>query len=453
MGLNTSRNVAVIGAGPAGIFAAKELANNNHKVTIINRDIKPGGLAEYGIYPTKHKIKEGLRKQFYSILSHENVSYYGNLVVGEHADVTLQELRNIGFDAILVTTGAQGTKWLGLPGEDLKGSYHAKDLVYHFNQLPPYSNKKFFIGKKAAIIGVGNVMMDIARYLITEKHVEVVTAIARRGPAEVKFTRKELEYVVKNLDMDDYLREIDRATPLMTSLGQDPFESIKFIREAFPNAEDTTSDSIFRIKFLASPVKLLGNEEGELTSLVVEENTLVVENEVIKARGTGQTYNLEVDTVISAIGDTIDPDFGLPFDRNEFVKNPKPRFPIDGVSFESFDPVSLKIIEDVFLAGWARKASDGLVGNARKDGVNAAQVIESYFSTLDSSRNGDVETIQSYLQQKHSQVINKKDLNFLLMEEKKIAGEKNVESFKFSTNEEMLSIIQQNRELIHQSSS
>jgi ferredoxin--NADP+ reductase len=139
MSINTSRCIAVIGAGPAGIFAAKELANNDHKVTLLNRDIKPGGLAEYGIYPTKHKIKEGLRKQFYSIIANENVSYFGNLVVGEKSGISLKDLRNLGFDAILATTGAQGTKWLGIPGEDLVGCYHAKDIVYHFNQLPPFS--------------------------------------------------------------------------------------------------------------------------------------------------------------------------------------------------------------------------------------------------------------------------------------------------------------------------
>ena len=82
MNIDISRCIAVIGAGPAGIFAAKELANNDRKVTLLNRDIKPGGLAEYGIYPTKYKIKEGLRKQFYSIIANENVSYFGNLVVG-----------------------------------------------------------------------------------------------------------------------------------------------------------------------------------------------------------------------------------------------------------------------------------------------------------------------------------------------------------------------------------
>ncbi|MDO9087516.1 MAG: FAD-dependent oxidoreductase [Anaerolineaceae bacterium] len=451
MGINTSRCVAVVGAGPAGIFAAKELANNNHKVSIINRDIKPGGLAEYGIYPTKHKIKDGLRKQFYSIITNENISYYGNLVVGENADISLKELRKLGFDAILVTTGAQGTKWLGMPGEDLKGSYHAKDIVYHFNQLPPYSTYEFHIGKRVAIIGVGNVMMDIARFLISEKQVETVTAIARRGPAEVKFTRKELEYIVKNLDMDDYQSEINRVAPLMNTLGQDPFESVKFIREAYPNAEETNSNSVFRIKFLVSPVKLVGNENKEIVAIELEENTLVRENDTIKARGTGQLSNLEVDTVIFAIGDAVDSNFGLPFDRNEFVKNPKPRFPINGTSYESFDPISLKIIEDVFLAGWARKTSDGLVGNARKDGVNAVQAMQLYFETLENPSRGNIDIITSFLQNKHKKIVNKFDLSALLAEESKIATQKGIENFKFARNEDMFSVIEQNRVSINPS--
>lgn len=450
MSINKSRCIAVIGAGPAGIFAARELANNDHKVTLLNRDIKPGGLAEYGIYPTKHKIKDGLRKQFYSIIANENVSYFGNLVVGEKSDISLKELRNLGFDAMLVTTGAQGTKWLGIPGEELIGCYHAKDIVYSYNQLPPFSTHKFKIGKKVAIIGVGNVMMDIARYLITEKDVEEVTAIARRGPAEVKFTRKELEYIVKNLDMDDYLTEIDHVSSLMNSLGQDPFESVKFIREAFPNADETNSNANFRIKFLASVVAIKGNDRHGIEGLELEENTLINENGYIKARGTGKKSMMDVDTVIFAIGDAIDPDFGLPYDRNEFVKNPKPRFPINGISYESFDPILLKIIEDVFLAGWARKASDGLVGNARKDGVNAAQAIELYLQTLENSSSGNIEEIESFIWSRNKRAVDKFDLNNLLVVENKIAAEKSLEQFKFDSNDEMLSMIEKNRISINQ---
>ena len=192
-------HVAVIGAGPAGIFASRELAQNGIKVLLFNRDIKPGGLAEYGIYPDKHRMKAGLRNQFESIINLENVTYFGNVTIGTNGLLSLDDLRNLGVDALCITTGAQGTKWLGITGEDLSGVYHAKDLVYHYNSLPPFSTQEFPIGRNVAIIGVGNVMMDIARYLITETQVETVTAIARRGPGEMKFTKKELEYIGQNL--------------------------------------------------------------------------------------------------------------------------------------------------------------------------------------------------------------------------------------------------------------
>ena len=109
--------VAIIGAGPAGLYAARELAVNGAGVAVINRDIKPGGLAEYGIYPDKLKMKDGLRAQFRQILTQEAIKYFGNVSVGVHGDLRLYEFREMGFQAILVTVGAQGTKWLGLPGE------------------------------------------------------------------------------------------------------------------------------------------------------------------------------------------------------------------------------------------------------------------------------------------------------------------------------------------------
>src|SRR5512142_1781433 len=124
-----SHLVAIIGAGPAGLYAAKQLTGEGVRVVLFNRDIKPGGLAEYGIYPDKHKMKEGLRNQFRQILASPLLDYYGNVTVGEQGDLTLDDLREAGFQALLVTAGAQGTKWLGLPGEDLTGVYHAKDLV------------------------------------------------------------------------------------------------------------------------------------------------------------------------------------------------------------------------------------------------------------------------------------------------------------------------------------
>ena len=109
--------VAVIGAGPAGLYAARQLAQDGARVALFNRDIKPGGLAEYGIYPDKYKMKNGLRKQFRQILEIPEIEYFGNITVGQDGDLTLADLRTAGFQAVMVTVGAQGTKWLGLPGD------------------------------------------------------------------------------------------------------------------------------------------------------------------------------------------------------------------------------------------------------------------------------------------------------------------------------------------------
>jgi ferredoxin--NADP+ reductase len=363
----------VIGAGPAGLFGARELANQGARVAIFNRDIKPGGLAEYGIYPSKHTMKEGLRKQFRQVLDNPNIDYYGNVSIGKEGDLSLSDLQALGFQAILVTAGAQGTKWLGLPGEDLTGVYHAKDIVYFYNKLPPFSQKKFHFGKRIAIVGAGNVMVDIARYFIREVKVDEVVAVVRRGPAEVKFDKKEMEYVIASLDVERLDREIERVAPIMQAVNQDPQAARATILEAQPKAVPPVSESKFRFEFLASPVQMYG-ENGMLTQLEIEDNTLTLKDGETKARGTGNKRILEVDTVIFAIGDKVDAAFGLPVEWNEFVKAEPPKYPIDGTSYES--PV-----EGVFVGGWSRKASTGLVGYARKDGTNASKAVSAYLQT------------------------------------------------------------------------
>ena len=107
--------VAVVGAGPAGLFGARELANLGTHVILFNRDIKPGGLAEYGIYPAKHTMKEGLRKQFKRVLEQPNIEYFGNVSIGTKGDLSLDDLRALGFQAILVTAGARAPSGLGCP--------------------------------------------------------------------------------------------------------------------------------------------------------------------------------------------------------------------------------------------------------------------------------------------------------------------------------------------------
>jgi ferredoxin--NADP+ reductase len=428
--------VAVVGAGPAGLFGARELANQDVQVILFNRDIKPGGLAEYGIYPAKHSMKEGLRHQFRQILAHPNIAYYGNLTIGSQGDLSLDDLRTMGFQAILVTAGAQGTKWLGLPGENLIGVYHAKDVVYYYNQLPPYSQKEFRFGKRCAIVGAGNVMADIARYLIREQKVEEVIAVVRRGPAEVKFDKKEMEHIIANLDLSALDAEIARVSPLMQAVGQDPRTARASILQALPKADPPTSHTRFRFEFLSSPVQMLG-ENGLLAHLEIEDTTLVLQGGETKAKGTGHKRLLDVETVIFAIGDKVDDSFGLPVEWNEFVKNPNPAFPVNGLSYEAFDPRTGQPIQGVFVGGWSRKASDGLVGYARKDGINAAQAVLQYLR-VSPPKGGDLAEVEKRIKTLHEAVVTKEDIQRLEAIEAEEAQKRGLEEFKFATNEEML---------------
>jgi ferredoxin--NADP+ reductase len=433
--------VAVIGAGPAGLFAARQLAIEGVHVVLFNRDIKPGGLAEYGIYPTKHKMKEGLRKQFRQILQMPQIDYYGNITIGEKGDLSLNDLRKAGFQAILVTVGAQGTKWLGLPGEDLpRGVYHAKDLVYHYNKLPPFSQKDFYIGRRVALVGAGNVMLDIARWLIRERKVDEVIAVVRRGPAEVKFDKKEMESVIANLDIKALDEEIARVAPVMQAIGQDVQAARNYILSALEKAKEPVSETIFRFDFLASPTRILGDASGKVVALEVEENTLVPVNGDTKAKGTGVKRTLDVDTVIFCIGDRVDETFGLPVQKNAFVKNPNPLYPVDGNSYEVFDPDTGQPIAGIFVAGWSREASSGLVGVARKDGENGAQAVLQYLRSV--SPPTSVEEVLDNLAQLFRKIgkpiVTKQDIQRLEAVEQAEAERLMLEEFKFSTNEEML---------------
>lgn len=422
-------HVAVIGAGSAGLFGARELAAQGVHVSLFNRDIKPGGLAEYGIYPEKHTMKDGLRKQFRHILDLPNIDYYGNITFGTQGDLTLDGLRSLGFDAVLVTVGAQGTKSLNLPGEELEGVYHAKDVVYYYNHLPPYSQWRFHFGKRCAIIGAGNVMVDIARHLINEYKTEQVTAVVRRGPAEVNFTKEEMKHLISYLDLEEFEREMARVLPALQAINQDPEIGRHKVLDSLAKADPKADNASFHFDFLASPVGMIG-ENGKLTHMEVEDNTLTEKDGKTSAKGTGRKRMIPLDTVIFAIGDQVDESFGLPTEWGEFVKSKEPRYPMDGLSYES-------PIEGVFVGGWSRKASSGLVGIARKDGTNAAKVVLQYLETKQAGE-PNVSAVEEKLKSLGKPVVLKEHVKKLEAIELEEAQKRGVVEFKFNNNEEML---------------
>jgi ferredoxin--NADP+ reductase len=434
--------VAVIGAGPAGLFAAEALAGKGFGVALFNRDIKPGGLAEYGIFPDKLKLKNGLRNQFRTILQSENIVYLGNIHVSVDSCLAVQTLFEWGFNVILITCGTQGTKSLNLPGEKLEGVIHAKDLVYHYNRLPPFASRNYKFGRHVAIVGGGNVMADVAHFLIKYTAVEEITAIIRRGPAEVKFDKKEMVPIIAYLDQVEFDKEMDRVSDEMRKIGQEPQAAIESILAAAPVACPKEREARLCFRFLSSPRQILMDEtEQKVIGIDLEENQLLMADDEVKARGTGKAVNFLCDNVIFAIGDRVLDELGLPMNKSEFSKARSPLFPINGQTFEIEDPGSGQNIQGIFIAGWLRNPSTGLVGTARKDGVYAAEAVGQYLAQIKELGGIDRDQLVQRLRHQGCVVVTK-DLLPVLQEEEKIQAEKaGLEEYKFLTNEEMLRIL------------
>jgi ferredoxin--NADP+ reductase len=225
----------------------------------------------------------------------------------------------------------------------------------------------------------------------------------------------------------------------MQAAGQDPEASKAAFLDALPKALKPVSQTRFRFEFLASPVRVLGDWMNGVNALKVEENTLVGMDGNVKARGTGNTRQIEADTIIFAIGDTVDRDFCVPIFNDAYMSAPQPCFPIEGVSYEAFNPDTNQPIDRVFLAGWARQASTGLVGVARRDGERAAEAVLQFLRSQGSMRDLDnvVDKFEQRLVETHERVVDKPHLIKLKKAEIAEAQKLGLEDFKFASNDEM----------------
>jgi len=434
--------VAVIGAGPAGLYAAQFLARRGVNVLLFNRDIKPGGLAEYGIYPTKYKLRKGLLAQFKRILALPKIKYMGNVIVGEDGDFQLDQLREAGLQAIMVTIGAQQNKWIGLPGENLGGVYQAQEIVYHYNRLPTHADMGFSLGRQVVVIGVGNVMLDILRYLKETGQHRLVTAYARRGPTEVKFDKQTLKPVAACIDLPAVKSAVESAQPMVEAVGKDIGDFYSLLQAAREEAEDCNSGLKFRIQFLKSPKRIIGDEDGRVIGVEFELNRLYLQNGRIISRGTGVFEMVPADTVIFSIGSLVESNFGLPLAHNHFVTTTEPRFPILGNSYEVFNPDLGVRCEDVFVSGWARMSSEGVVGLARQDAERGSKALLAYLETQNPSQMKSIEAIITRLPGLDKRVVDFGGLQKIWKKEEEIANEQGLPVYKFDSNAAMLRVIE-----------
>ena len=441
--------IIVVGAGPAGMAASNMLAKAGHDVIILNRDIKFGGLAEYGIFPAKLKLRGGLKKQYWDMLGQPNVHYFGNVSVGNGKDLTVEELRGFGASAVVFTIGAQGTKAIGVEGDSAQGVFHAKDVVYHFNRLPGFGDRPFEVGKHVAVIGAGDVMVDIAHWLIRYKKVERVTAIVRRGPLERKYNPKEIRSVCANMDVAGITKEVARIKDRLAAVGQNADEVLKGLTDEFTKCEPKSSETKMGFKFLASPKRILVDGNHRVRGLEMEDNKLEPKGTDTVAVGLKQSYEFPCDAVVFAVGDRVDETVGLPYKNGVFVTNPnKTNNDPDDALFQAYDEATGKVVEGVFLAGWARKASEGLVGVAKRDGDWCAEVVCRYLATKTTGSQSRIvlDRLQAMLKARKSQPVDMNGLGSLEAAEKAHAGATDcIGEFKFASNQEMLGLIERGR--------
>ncbi|MFM8540141.1 MAG: FAD-dependent oxidoreductase [Nitrospira sp.] len=449
---STGHVIVVVGAGPAGLALTNMMVKAGHEVIVLNRDIKFGGLAEYGIFPSKLKLRGGLKKQYWDMLEQPNVHYLGNVSVGTGKDLTVEQLRGLGASAVVFSIGAQGTKAIGVEGESAQGVFHAKDVVYHFNRLPGFGDRPFDMGRHVAVIGAGDVMVDIAHWLIGYKKVERVTAIVRRGPVERKYNPKEIRAVCSNMDIAGITQEFERIKDRMVAVGQQPDEVLKGLLDEFTKCEPKVSNTQMGFKFLASPKRILVDANNRVRALEMEDNRLDPKGEDTVAVGLKQYYEFPCDAVVFAVGDKVDESVGLPFKGGVFVTNPsKTNNDPDDALFQAYDEASGKVVDGVFLAGWARKASEGLVGVAKRDGEWCAEVVTRYLNgkaPLGKSAAGDVlKKLQQALAERGARPVDIKGLRVLESAEKthKSHDDGAIGEFKFRTNTDMLAKIQAGR--------
>jgi len=368
--------IAVVGAGPAGMYAANILTSNDPDacVDIFDRLPTPYGLIRYGVAPDHPRIKQ-IIVALHRVMENERIRFIGNVHVG--VDVKVDELRQF-YDGIIFATGAERDRSLGIPGEELRGSYGAAEFVSFYDSHPD-RNQTWDLTKAAsvAVIGVGNVGLDVARmlartadellYTDIPPHVLQVLAnsavtdihlFARRGPAQAKFTPVEL----RELDHSPHVQvlvapegmEFDDASQASLSRSKSLRMVVDVLSEWAMRDPEPGPRRTIHIHFLENPMEILG-EDGTVVGLRTERQELTGDGTV---RGTGQFTDWDVQAVYRAVGYRSEAVEDLPFDHRHLV------LPNDGGRVLDLDGQPLP---GVYATGWVKRGPVGLIGHTKSD--------------------------------------------------------------------------------------
>lgn len=381
--------VAIIGAGPAGFYAAAHLLKQSDltiDVDLFDKLPTPFGLVRGGVAPDHQKIKS-VTRQYDKTACHENFRFFGNVELGKH--ITVEDLRKY-YHQICYTTGTQTDRTLGIPGEDLNRSHSATEFVAWYNGHPDYKHLTFDLSQESvAVIGVGNVAVDVARVLcrtadelaetdiadyaleaLRESKVREVHMLGRRGPAQAAFTNPEVKELGEMVDADTFvLPEELRLDPLSSAwLAENPDRKIQRKLEIMAGMTDTPVSGKTKklvIRFLVSPVELIDDGTGSVGSLKLVKNELYQNDQgTIRPRATDVFEILQAGLVFRSVGYRGLPLPGVPFNKDwHLILNEKGRVCDEGAR----TPVTGE-----YTAGWIKRGPSGVIGTNKADAVETA---------------------------------------------------------------------------------
>ncbi len=371
--------VAIVGSGPAGFYAVERLLRQKDvvvQVDIFDRLPTPFGLVRFGVAPDHEKIKR-VTRVFERVAESPNVRFFGNVDVGTH--VTLDDLRRY-YHQVCYATGAQTDRQLGIPGEDLKRNHPATEFVAWYNGHPEFRNYEFDLSvERAAVVGVGNVAVDVARILcrtpeelaktditdyageaLRNSNIREVHVLGRRGPAQAAFTNPEVRELGELTGADvTVVPEEVRLDPLsrrsVEESGNKALAKKVEILQGFADRQPSGKPKTLTLRFLVSPVELQADGEGGVGGVRVVKNELYVSDDgSLRPQPTDQFEVLPVDIVFRSVGYRGVPLRGLPFHEHwGTVPNEKGRV---------IDPATGEPLRGVYVAGWIKRGPSGVVG-------------------------------------------------------------------------------------------
>lgn len=398
----TQYKIAIVGAGPAGYFAAQALQNLQSEdlqfaIDMIERLPTPWGLVRSGVAPDHPKIKT-VSKVFEKVANEPNFRLFGNIELG--SDITIEQLKE-RYDAVVIATGTALGKKLGIPGEDLPGSMSAATFVPWYNAHPDFKDEGIDLNcETAVVIGAGNVAMDVARMLALEPSeldptdtadhaidvlkksaIRTVFISARRGPEHAAFTSPELRELPKleHTNVEIKKQDIDDA---LARVGVDIEKDTKSNLDAMlliAEREATDHERTMKFQFLATPVEIKGNGR--------------VEEVIFKKTGTEEVFSIKCGLVITAIGYQAASLEGIPYENGKVVN-------IEG-----------RVDASTYVVGWAKRGPSGVIGTNKSD---AAEVMKLLVADLKVPKSAgditDVITHNKVVTQTHWQAINEAEM-------------------------------------------